>query len=332
MNRFALSPRRHLAFLALAALPALGAAPGPTTVPPPPGEATPSFHDEMAVAYVLVPVMVRTRSGYANDLQKKDFRLLVDGRPVAIESFDQRTEAPASLVFLQDLSGSMETGGKIEQSRQVVRFFLDRALPGDEFAVASFASGRGEVEVPFTTDSGAVRDAIALWRGWGTTALHDAVAWIPEISAEGHNSRRFAILLTDGADNASALAPEQAREIVRAAQVPVYVLGLGTGSPYEIAADGKKLYRYADVLNLLAGATGGRYYPIGGQEDLARALQGIADDLRHQYVLGFSTIDGASSYRKLRVELTAKGLGDRTTVVFRRGYKGPPPAGSSRGG
>jgi VWFA-related protein len=290
---------------------------------------TARFEDTLAVDNVLVPVLVRTRSGYANHLGVKDFRLLVDGRQVPIASFDTRTEAPTSIVFLQDLSGSMgtATGEKIELSRVMVRFFLDHALPGDEFAVATFASGHGDVEVPFTTDRTAIDDAISRWQGWGTTALHDAVAWIPEISAEGHNSRRFAVLVTDGIDNASTLTPEEAREIVRAAQVPVYVLGLGSGSPYELSTDGKKVYRYADVLNLLAGATGGVYYSIARSADLPKALHAIEEDLRHQYVLGFSTREGARSYRRLRVEVKAKGLGDRSTVVFRRGYKGPPPAG-----
>lgn len=288
---------------------------------------TPAFEDTLAVNQILVPVLVRTRSGYASNLQQKDFRLLVDGRPVPIQSFDQNTEAPTSLVFLQDLSGSMGTGGKIEQSQAVARYFFAHAQAGDEFALATFAGGRGEVEVPFTSDVPALADAVSRWEGYGTTALHDAVAWIPEISSEGHNSRRFAILVTDGADNASTLTPEQAREIVRAAQVPVYVLGLGSGSPYELSADGKKVYRYADVLNLLAGITGGRYYPIAHGADLPKALEAIEKDLRHQYVLGFSTREGERAYRRLTVELKARGLGDRATVVFRRGYKGPPPAG-----
>jgi len=304
-----------------------GSGAGAASAGMPEGAGSAQFQDTLAVNDILVPVLVRTRSGYAKHLEAKDFQLLVDGRPVPIESFDKNHEAPTSLVFLQDLSGSMGTGDKIPQSQEVVRYFVGRSLPGDEFALATFASGHGDVEVPFTADREALLDAASRWQGWGTTALHDAVAWIPEISAEGHNSRRFAILVTDGVDNASSLTPEEAREIVRAAQVPVYVLGLGSGSPYELTTEGKKVYRYADVLNLLAGATGGRYYPISRSADLPKALAAIEEDLRHQYVLGFSTREGERSYRHLKVEVKAKGLGDRVTVVFRRGYKGPPPAG-----
>jgi Ca-activated chloride channel family protein len=300
----------------------------PVPVTPPPGSESPfGFHDQMAVGTVLVPVVVRTPSGYASNLDRRDFTLLVDGKRVPIESFDRRTEAPTSLVFLQDLSGSMAE--MIEPSRRAVRFFLDRSLPGDEFALASFANGRGQVEVPFTTDPAPLRDAIAQWSGYGTTALHDAVAWIPDISVEGHNSRRFAVLVTDGADNASTISPNESREIVRSAQVPVYVLGFGAGDPYALNSQGKKASRYADVLNLLALTTGGRYYPIDGVSDLDKALQAISDDLRHQYVLGFTTTEGAAAFRRLQVEVKGR---QRFTVVFRSGYKGPPPAGLSRGG
>jgi hypothetical protein len=175
-----------------------------------------------------------------------------------------------------------------------------------------------------------LREASDRWEAYGTTALHDAVARIPEISMEGRNPKRFALLITDGVDNASRLTPEQARAIVQKAQLPTYVLGLGSGDPYELNPQGKKLYRYADVLSLLAAVTGGRYYPIAKHEDLQKALAEILDDVRHQYVLGFSTGDGAVKFRPLTVEV--KKSRDRQAVVFRRGYKGTPPAGTRAGG
>jgi Ca-activated chloride channel homolog len=298
----------------------------PDAVPPPAAD-LPSFSGgEVSVGWVLVPVVVRTPGGYAENLDQEDFRLLVEGRPVEIASFERRADAPASVVVLQDLSGSM-AGAELEASRRAVEYFLDRAKPGDEIALATFAGGRLDVEVPFTENIPALREALQVWEGYGTTALHDAVAWMPQISLEGHNSKRFALLITDGADNASVIPPGEARSIVREAQLPTYVLGLGSGSPYELTGDGKKVYRYADVLNLLATSTGGRYYSISGPGDLEKALEAIADDLRHQYVLGFSTREGANRFRKLQVEVRGGGR-ERRTVLFRRGYQGMPPAGS----
>lgn len=292
-------------------------------------EATPTFEEEVSVGYVLVPLVVRSGAGYADRLDQDDFRLLVDGKRVEIESFERRADAPASVVFLQDLSGSME-GTSLAASQQAVRFFLDKSVPGDEFAIATFAgddSGGGQVEVPYTSEMSVLRESVAGWKAWGTTALHDAVAWVPNISAEGRNPKRFAVLITDGIDNASKFTPEQAREIVRQAQLPVYVIGLGTGNPYELSETGEKIYRYADVLNLLASVSGGRYYAISNLEELQEALVAIHDDLRHQYVLGFATGEGKSRLRDVKVEVKSGGR----SVLFRRGYKGPPPA-SSKGG
>ncbi|HWN43072.1 MAG TPA: VWA domain-containing protein [Thermoanaerobaculia bacterium] len=289
-------------------------------------EATPTFEEEVSVGYVLVPLVVRSGAGYADRLDEDDFRLLVDGKPVKVDSFERRADAPASIVFLQDLSGSME-GTSMQASQQAVQFFLDKSLKGDEFAIATFASDAGQVEVPYTSEMSVLRESVANWKAWGTTAIHDAVAWVPNISAEGRNPKRFAVLITDGIDNASKFTPEQAREIVRQAQLPVYVIGLGTGNPYELSSTGDKIYRYADVLNLLASVSGGRYYAISNLVDLQEALVAIHNDLRHQYVLGFATGEGKSRLRDVKVEVKS---GDRT-VLFRRGYKGPPPA-SSKGG
>jgi VWFA-related protein len=323
------APFRRLALVALTLMVLPGPARSEDQKPPgssPAGEA-PAFEEEVSVGYVLVPVVVRSGAGYVENLDKDDFRLLVDGRKTPIDSFERRADAPASIVFLQDLSGSM-AGRSLDLSRQVVDYFLGKAAEGDEFAIASFASDSGRVDVPFTPDRTALRESVASWKAYGTTALHDAVAWVPSISGEGHNPKRFAVLVTDGVDNASRIPPERAREIVQQAQLPVYVIGLGSGSPYDITAEGQKIYRYADVLNLLAVTTGGRYYSISGQEDLQKALDAIYSDLRHQYVLGFPTGEGRSRQHDLRVEVKA---GDRTSL-FRRGYKGPPPAGSSSHG
>jgi VWFA-related protein len=291
---------------------------------------TPAFQDAVSVGFVLVPVVVRAGAGFAKNLDKNDFQLRVEGRPVAIESFERRSDAPASIILLQDLSGSMANGGKLAESQEALRFFLDKALPGDELAIATFASDLFDIEVPFTQNQAALREASDRWRAYGTTALHDAVARMPRISLEGRNPKRFALLITDGVDNASHLTPEAARAIVQEAHLPTYVLGLDAGNPYELDQQGKKIYRYADVLSLLAAVTGGRYYPIARHEDLQKALSEILDDVRHQYVLGFSTGEGPVKFRSLTVDV--KKSRDRRSVVFRRGYKGSPPAEARAGG
>lgn len=298
-----------------------------------PGSGSRTFEEEVEVSWVLVPVVVRSRGGYVEELAREDFRVFVDGRRVAIESFDSSRDAATSLVWLQDLSGSMANGDKLEASRQAFRFFLDRARPADEFAIATFAGGLLEVEVPFTSNAAALTEAAQRWRGYGTTTLHDAVAFLPEITDEGRHRKRAVVLVTDGVDNASVLAPAEARLIVRQARLPVYVLGFTTADPRELRRrvhqledeEQEESQRFARLLNRLARATGGRFVWVTEPAQIELFTARVVDELRHQYVLGFPARAEPHRYREIRVEVEGRRKAD---ILHRRGYSGGPPAPS----
>ena len=310
-----------LALAASARAPAFG-----QSAAPPADSSTPSFSEEVSVAWILVPVIVRGAGGdYLNGLGRSDFSLKVDGRPIRFPDFEPRGEAPWSLVFLQDLSGSMGVGGRIEIAREALYSFLDAAKPGDEFSLATFAMDQTTVDVPFTEEILPLQESIALWDPYGKTAIHDAVALLPQISGDSRNVKRAAILITDGVDNASTLTANEAREIVQQAKLPVYVIGMSSGDPYDKSRDSAEIFRFADVLNLLARQTGGRYYSVEGPNEVKEACAEIAEDLRYQYVLGFETTgSGTPGYHKIEVEVKGRKV---RQVSSRKGYKGLPPAG-----
>jgi VWFA-related protein len=291
----------------------------------PPAEPTQPdmFVGEFDVSYVMVPVVVRSPKGFVDGLEAQDFSLYVDDRPILFDSFETGVEAPVSVLFAQDLSGSMGVGDKLALSRSLVDCMLDQARLGDRFALASFASERINVDVPFTADLAVLREALALWEGWGRTALHDAVSWLPNLVFDQEALKRAAVLITDGVDNASQLDPLTARVPVQQARLPVHVVGLSTGSPTALTEEGGKVFQIADLLNLLAEASGGQYHSAATREDIQAACGAILDDLRHQYVLGFPLANGGSSdQRRLRVEVD----GRKRQVAYRRGYEGRLPA------
>ncbi|MDX1502185.1 MAG: VWA domain-containing protein [Thermoanaerobaculia bacterium] len=290
--------------------------------PPLGAQSADRFSEEVSVGYVLVPVAVRSREGFVRGLELDDFTLRVDGREVAIDSFERAGEAPVRLALLQDLSGSMDLGGKLEGSRRALDCLLEGARPADRFALASFAGRRLRVEVPFTGDLSALREAAMAWQPYGVTALHDAVASIPRIAISRQAPNAAAVLVTDGVENASSLAPEEARRVVRSAKIPVYVLGFGRSAGDE--GEAGEPDTYARVLRRLASFTGGRYFPMEGPEGVEPACAEIAAETRSRYVLGFATrSEGASVFREIRVE-----VGKRSSrVSHRRGYTGPAPAG-----
>lgn len=299
-------------------------------------EATPDepfvFHAEASVQLVLVPVSVTRKGKHVSELTAESFRLSVDGITVPIEVFEPDARTPVSFVLLQDLSGSIANDHRFERSRRAASFFVDRASGDDELAIATFAGGRTMVDVPFTKDRGAVREAIELWEPWGTTALHDAVAWLPEIGLDGRHNRRAAILVTDGADNASQLDPASARDLVRRARLPVYVLDLGGHRSVAPGPEGEQIRRFGHLLRELAAATDGGYHPIDDDDDLIRACAAIERDLANQYVLGFDVgTRGWETEHRLEVVVTSDSKrAERLEIEHRPAYFGRRPAAMTR--
>jgi Ca-activated chloride channel family protein len=318
---------RFLSAVILAAVSAAGSfgqAPADAATPPI------VFEGEASVQLVLVPVSVARDGKPFVGLAREAFTLAVDGIRVPIELFENDARTPVSFVLLQDLSGSIANAGRIERARRAAGFFVERARGQDELAIVTFAGGRTSVDVPFTVDREAPRDAIATWEPWGTTALHDAVAWLPEIGLEGRRNRRAAILVTDGADNASNLPAEAARELVRRAQLPVYVLDLGGKRSTAPGPEGEETRRFGHVLRELAEATDGAYFPVESDQDVDRACTTIERDLANHYVLGFETgVRGFETAHSLKVTVASLPKQSPVEIEHRPTYHGRRPASMS---
>ncbi len=296
--------------------------PAPATTPG--SDPAPGFEGQVSVGYVLVPVVVHGPSGFQDQFDARDFVLRVDGRRIAFDSFESGASAPIGVLFLQDLSGSMGLGGKLDQSRTLVECVLRRSRPGDEFAVATFSDRRLFVDVPFPGPESSIREAITAWDGFGRTALHDAVAWLPDLVHSRTSPRRAVILVTDGVDNASVLLANEARREVRQAEVPVHVIGLDTGSAFEITREGDKVHRLADMLNLIGWATGGGYHPVESETQIVRACGEIVESLRYQYILGFPT-SGEGKVGRRKIEVSLAGRKKKFEVRYRHSYEGTAP-------
>lgn len=273
------------------------------------------FTDRAEVGWVVVPTVVRQRGRFVGGLGRNDFQLLVDRIPVAIENFDASQDGQLTLVYLQDLSGSMANGGKLETSRAALRCILDQMRPRDQISMVTFASGRVDIKVPATDQRQPLQTALEGWQGYGTTAIHDAVAWLPEIELLRPAYRGGAVLVTDGLDNSSQLKAHRAREIVRESEVPVYVIELGVRRQQESEPSDSLLKR-------LAESSGGAYFAIDSAEDVQQSCTRLLEELRSQYILGF-TIHGQDTGHYHRIEVRSKAR--RHSVAHRRFYRGAPP-------
>jgi hypothetical protein len=93
------------------------------------------------------------------------------------------------------------------------------------------------------------------------------------------------VVLTDGADTASAYSPEQVSAIASAVDVPVYVFVMAT-----MTREGEKVPFEAErrsTLANLARATGGDFFVAYDTASTTAAINQLVEELRHQYVLAF---------------------------------------------
>lgn len=265
---------------------------------------------------MLVAATVRDARGrLVADLDRKDFRLYVDGIEFPIRSFWREGGLPLALAFVLDTSGSME-GRRLREAEQVIDDFVKQLGPRDEACLITFGGGEVKRRLAFGDDPTLIPTILRTLRGHGTTALYDVVAAAPQIMQGADNVRRAILLFTDGVDTASKLGPDQAREVLEKLNDPLYVFGIEPPPP--AAAQQTS---YEEVLRRLAEASGGRYIPVKDLVRMPEIGRALRRELSLRYIISFNT-SGVGIVKWRPIEVKVRGA---YQVVTRRGYVGTLP-------
>lgn len=117
-----------------------------------------------------------------------------------------------------------------------------------------------------------------------------------------NQGRRPIVLVTDGIDTSSAAqAPVAARAIRE--QFMIYGIGL----------EGKGLStRLVDLI----GQTGGGHFDLKRSDDLGAAFLRLADELHHQYLIGFTPLAFDGQTHSLEVRVKREGFRVRAPTQF----------------
>ena len=99
--------------------------------------------------------------------------------------------------------------------------------------------------------------------------------------------------------------------------------GGGHGGGYGGGSGGRPMQadKPDDGLPKIAAATGGGYFELTSTDDLASTFTRVADELHHQYALGFTPTSLDGKMHKLQVRVTESGA----TVRARQSYKATAP-------
>lgn len=288
--------------------------------------------------------IIDSHGRFVGGLKKGNFRVSDNGIEQPI-TFFASTEAPAQVLVLVETSPSVFL---IHRQHLDAAYALLDGLGGtDRVAIAVYAD-TARLVLPFTSDKGAVNAALAnldYGVGMGELNFYDAVSssldWLAETPG-----KKALLLLTTGLDTSPPDHWDQLKRKLFGSEVTIFPVALG-GSlrSYQASRNsapradrsragnmpGLSFSRANQVLESLAGLTGGRaYFPKSDNEFVAIYHQ-IAEALRHQYTLGFRPAVRDGKYHSLQVEVfNAKGRLLAPTgrkpgyrVYARPGYRAP---------
>lgn len=193
------------------------------------------------------------------------------------EKMEVRDLPPSNLVFLLDVSGSMNSPDKLPLLKKSLRLLVDEMREDDRVAIVVYAGAAGEV-LPSTSgkDKHKILAALDKLSAGGSTAGGAGIQLAYKIAQrnfiEDGNNR--IILATDGDFNVGASSDEEMEDLIeekRKSGVFLTVLGFGTGnymdSKMEILADkGNGNHAYIDNLleakKVLVNEFGGTLFTI----------------------------------------------------------------------
>lgn len=264
-----------------------------------------------SVEVTVVTATVRDDTGrLAPDLPREAFEIYEDGVKVPISQFTNE-RVPLGLGLLMDTSDSM-FGRRIKDAQAAVeRFLLELLAPTDAFFVLAF-NHEPHLLFGWKTAPDGVHEALGRLRPGGSTAIYDALyAALPFISNRPRE-RAAIVLITDGDDTASDLTLHDLRPSLIRTDAFVYAIAIDTPEPQPMARRVNPA-----SLNEITGQSGGRTEIVRSTEDLGPATANIAEELNHQYVLGYSSpTPGDGQYHSIRVRVNRDGY----KVRARAGY------------
>ena len=264
--------------------------------------AVPSAQFKSSVATVAVWATVNDGRGrLATALEREDFRILDNGVEREITFFSNDPQH-ITVVLMLDMSGSMMS--RFLKVRESTERFIKALIPGDRAQIGSFGD---EIAIsPLLTGDKEILTRVLhdVLGPSGATPLWNAVdAGMTALRAE--SGRRVILMLTDGADSCDfpdCLDFGDARRRATREDFMVYAIAM------DERGIGAELVELTDL-------TGGGHFELGRDDNLTATFEQVAEELRHQYMLGFVPATDGKEH-KLEVQVRREGMRARARKSY----------------
>ena len=263
-------------------------------------------------------------------------RVALQGR-----NLDEWKMAPNNLVFLLDVSGSMQPPERLPLIKSAFRLLVNRLRPQDHVAIVVYAGAAGVVLPPTSgADKATILQALDRLSAGGSTAGAEGIELAYKLAHEAFekDGNNRVILATDGDFNVGVSSVEELQTLIeKKRDERIFLTTLGVGDDN---------YR-DDMLEMLADKGNGNYAYLDSmkeaekvfQTELTGTLVTIAKDVKVQIEFDPSRVE---SYRQIGYEnraLENKDFEDDTKDAGEMGaghsvtalYEIVPAAGSATG-
>jgi Ca-activated chloride channel family protein len=272
-------------------------------------------HFRSGIEVTSITATVTDAEGHlVTGLDRDAFEVYEDAVRQNITQFTSE-RVPIGLGVLLDTSDSM-FGRRIEDARAAVnRFLFDLLDPNDEFFIVAF-NHQPRTLTSWTHSPEEVRRVLERLRPFGGTAAYDAVIQALPFIERRSRERAALLVISDGADTASTATLRDVRSALLRSDAFLYAIAID--SPERQAINARV---NAEALREMTAESGGRTEVVRSSTELNDATARIADELNHQYLLGYTSSHGADGqYHSIRVRVP----GTDNRVRARRGYVATP--------
>jgi len=320
---------------------------------PKPVEGMPNFSISVKVPVVTLDVGVLSKEGmFIPGLHEQNFRVLEDGVPQTISSFNQ-TQGPITAVILTEFANN-DYFYQFAYDSIIASYTFAQTLKKDDWVALISYDLRAHILQDFTQDKRAIQASISMLRpGMAFSqetnlfdALYDTIDRL-----EGVEGRKYIILVSTGLDTFSKKTLDQILKKIQGSK-DIAIYSIGTGQAWRNYLESHGALRYPYTCNLtdfscsttyaqadnqmrtFARMTGGRsYFPLF-QASFRDAFADIGQTIRNQYSISYhpTNRNQDGSFRKIKVELVdgtgqplkmrnEKGKEVKYQVIAREGYK-----------
>ena len=239
-------------------------------------------------------------------------------------------QPPLNLVFLMDVSGSMDEPTKLPLVQKALNVLIDQLRPEDKVSIAVYAGAAGAVLPPTSGNQKLkIRCAVDAMRAGGSTAGGEGLALAYAMAEQGfdENAVNRVILMTDGDFNVGIDDPSRLEDFVaekRDTGVYLSVYGFGRGNYNDVmmqtlSQSGNGTAAYIDTLKeahkLFRDDFSGSLFPIA--DDVKIQVEFNPDRVAEYRLIGYETrLLNREDFNNDQVDAGEVGAGASVTALY----------------